>query len=142
MRSICVLAVIGGLSVPLAMSAQEKQPKQDAVVQEIDIKGAKLKPVRGGLKAPTVIASADELAKAIEDAGAQDTIKKAVDFAKQKLLYFAWSGSGGDKLGFTVGKSDKAPEVAFQLTRGLTRDLRAHFKLYAVPKDATWRMDK
>ena len=82
------------------------------------------------------------LAKAVEDASAQDTIKKAVDFGKQKLLYFAWSGSGGDKLGFTVGKGDKAPEVTFRLTPGLTRDLRAHFKLYAVAKDATWRMDK
>ena len=35
----------------------------------------------------------------------------------------------------------KPPEVVFQYTRGLTRDLRAHYHLYAIPKDATIKVE-
>lgn len=136
--------VMFGLCWPLVLSAQDpaKQDKKDAEVKEIDLKGAKLKPVRGGLKDPTVITSAEELAKQFEDNALQGQILKQVDLAKQKLLYFAWSGSGGDKITFEVGKGDKAPEVIFRYKPGLTRDLRPHFHLFAVPKDATSRIDR
>ena len=55
-------------------------------------------------------------------------------------MFFAWAGSGRDKIDFKVEKGKKGPEVVFTYERGLTKDLRRHYHLYAVPKDATWRV--
>ncbi len=128
---------VAALLVPLAVVADEVKKDKEPVVREIDLKGVKLEAVRGRLDKPTVIANAEELGKTFADEELRTRLKKEVDFAKQQMLYFAWSGSGGDKLEPKVEEG----KVLFQYKPGLTRDLRPHFKLFVLPKDATWKID-
>jgi hypothetical protein len=88
--------------------------------------------MRGGKATePTAIKSADDLAKSPALKDSADAIKKEVDFDTQKLVFFAWSGSGGDKIA-----PDAKTAGTFTYTAGLTRDLRPHVHLFVVPKDA------
>lgn len=105
-------------------------------VKEIELTGFKpaARPMTAADK-PTEITSAEDLEKTIPQKDVVENVKKQVDFSKQKLLFFAWSGSGQDKI-----KPDdvKDGSVSFNYTRGLTRDLRPHFHLFVMPKDAKW----
>ncbi len=68
--------------------------------------------------------------------GTLETLEK-VDFEKQFLLVFAWQGSGGDTLQYSVAGS--FPEqISFFLKRGLTRDLRQHTHVYALRSNVRW----
>lgn len=101
-------------------------------VKEIPTKDLKIKfPERGKATEPSEIKTADELAKSEALKDAADAIKKQVNFEKEKLVFFAWGGSGGDKIA-----ADEKTAGTFNLTRGLTRDFRMHTKLFVVPKDA------
>jgi hypothetical protein len=111
----------------------------DSPVRAIEVKDLKLGKAEGSVMKPQIIASAEELAKAIPDEATLAKVKKEVDFGKQKLLFFAWSGSGGDKLGFS--SNDKGTEVTITYKGGLTRDLRPHYYLLVLPKDATYKID-
>jgi hypothetical protein len=81
---------------------------------------------------PTEIKTAEELAKTFPYDDVQAAIKKEVNFDKQKLVFFAWAGSGQDKIAGQMAKD----EAVFIYVRGLTRDLRSHYHLFPVPKDA------
>jgi hypothetical protein len=141
MRTRLIALALWGLVWPLVARADEPAKDAKQAVKEIDLKGLKRAPAEGGdVKKPTVITSAEELAKAFPEEELQGRIKKEVDFDKQRLLFFAWAGSGGDKLDFKVEDGKKGPEAVFTYRTGLTRDLRGHFHLYVLPKDATWRM--
>jgi hypothetical protein len=129
-----MVALVAGLATLTAYAGEEG-------VRAVDTKGLKLGDGKGKVSEPTVITSAAELAKAIADDEAQTKIKGQVDFAKEKLLFFKWSGSGGDKLGFKTNKGDKGLEVTILLKPGLTRDLRQHHQLFVLPKDATWKFE-
>jgi hypothetical protein len=125
------------------MTSGDEPAKKDAkeAVKEIDLKGLRQSPAEGGdVKKPALITSAEELTKAFPEEELQGRIKKEVNFDKQRLLFFAWASSGGDKLDFKVEEDKKGPEVVFSYRGGLTKDLRGHFHLYVIPKDATWRM--
>ncbi len=107
-------------------------------VKEIAIKAFKAKlPAMPSADKPTEIKSVEELEKIFPAKDDADALKKEVDFAKQKLMLFAWSGSGGD----TIFSSADKDEVTFLLRRGLTRDLRAHQQLFAIPKDAKFKFE-
>jgi hypothetical protein len=125
---LSVLALTAGLFAA--------DPKE-APVRALDVK------VEGSAKGratePVVIRSADELAKAITDEAAVAAIKKAVDFEKEQIVYFAWSGSGQDKITF-ASLDGAAPLVTFTYTPGRTRDFRPHTKLFALPKAATCKV--
>ncbi len=121
------------LILPLALVAGEA-----GKLREIDIKGVKLGMSRGKVTEPTVIANAEDLAKSPILGAIEEKVKKEVDFTKEKLVLFAWAGSGGDKL--SAALKDKT--VTFTHTPGLTRDLRAHAHLFAVPKDAEVKVEK
>jgi hypothetical protein len=87
---------------------------------------------------PVVIASVDDLAKSklfADDAG-RDALAKQIDFTKQKLVLFVWSGSGGDKITAAgVRREGAASTAIFTYTRGETDDLRDHAVAFAIPKD-------
>lgn len=117
-------------------SAQED--KKDAAVRVIDIQGLVKGAQRGKVTAPTVIANEDELKTVFKDSS--EAVAKKVNFKSEKLLFFSWGGSGQDKLTFAVDKGEKGPLVLFHYKAGLTRDLRPHVHLFAIPKDATWRV--
>lgn len=81
--------------------------------------------------------------KSKEDAGkhfgqdALNVLVKQVDFQKQIVLVFAWQGSGGDKLIYTVAES--FPEqITFAMTPGLTDDLRMHTRVFALRSNVRW----
>ena len=124
MRKLLIGAVL--IAAPLAMAAGEP-----GKLRELDVKGLKIAFEKSRVNKPTLITTADELDKAIPDAGA---LKKQVDFTKDKLILFAWGGSGGDKL--TSRITDDGKTVVFTYKGGLTRDLRRHVRLFAIPKNA------
>ena len=123
-----------------ADEAKKDEPKKaEGGVREIDLKDVKLGEAKGKATEPTKITSEDELKKAVGEDAAKGM---KVDFKKEYLLFFQWAGSGGDKLSHASEMKDKKTTVTFTLTRGLTRDLRQHFHLFAVPADAEWAMAK
>jgi len=63
--------------------------------------------------------------------------KGKVDFAQQKLLIFAWRGSGRDRLSYAVAES-YPEQVFFTLRRGRTKDMRPHLHLYALRANVRW----
>jgi RNA polymerase sigma factor (sigma-70 family) len=113
------------------------KPTGDA--REIDLKGYMAEGPKGHVSKPTNITSAEELAKAFVDKEWQDRIIKQVDFAKEQLLLFAWQGSSGDQLSFKV-EVGKEMTVVFTYSPGVDQDLRPHFRLFAIPKNASWRV--
>lgn len=115
--------------------AQDPEPK-DIKARELKIKNLRIEGTEAGKVKPTKIANAEELAKAVSNKETQDAIKKEVDFTKEYVLLFTWGGSGGDKLDFKV----EGTEAVFSVKRGLTRDLRRHVKLYAIPAKMTHKM--
>jgi hypothetical protein len=132
MRTLLLIAA-GCLLVTAALTADEKK---DAV-RELTLKGVKV-PDKSTVDKPTVIASADDLTKAMLGEDATATIKKEVNFDKEQVLVFAWGGSGGDKLAASADKG----EVTFEFKRGLTRDFRQHVHAFVIPKDAKWKVAK
>ncbi len=129
MRSAILAAVF--LAAPV-LAAEDK-----LVVREIPTKDLKVAPVRGGKPTePATVATADELAKSPVVGGAADALAKQIDFTKEKLLVFAWAGSGQDKVAVTGETKDGKTVLTVAYTPGLTRDLRQHVKLFVVPKGA------
>jgi hypothetical protein len=133
LRTLALTATVA-VMIPLAAAADAA-----GKAREIDTTGLKLVPPPSGKATePAVVASAAELAKSPVLGGAADALGKQVDFAKEKLVVFAWAGSGQDKV--TAG-AVKDKTAAFTYTRGLTRDLRPHVKVFAIPKDATPKVE-
>jgi hypothetical protein len=87
---------------------------------------------------PVKVTDKEELAKAVPDKDAQAAIAKQVDFKKEYVLLFAWSGSSGDRLTMSAEKG----EVTFTFKHGLVSDFRPHAQLYALPAKMTYRMAK
>ena len=105
--------------------------------RELKVEKGTLPTAEGALADPKKITSKEELEKAVTDADAAAAIAKQVDFKNEVVLLFAWSGSGGDKLTMTEKKG-----AVFTLKRGLTRDLRMHTKVFALPKSLKYSMSK
>ncbi len=117
-----------------------KEPTLNEVVKEISLKGLRLP--RFVRQPPVKITTAEELAKAITDKEVQGQILKQVDFTTHYLVFFAWAGSGQDKLTFQVEGEKDHPVVVFNLSPGRTRDLRQHRHLYVITKKATWSTEE
>ena len=85
---------------------------------------------------PIVVKSKEDAAKHFGKEAVASLIK-AVDFKKQIVLIFAWRGSGGDQLNYTVAES--FPEqISFSRQFGRTRDLRSHTKVFALRSNVKW----
>ena len=138
MRACAIVAVLFAGSLALA-DDEKSAPK------EIPTKDLKLTfPDKGGkVTDPAIITTAEELTKNPVVGKADEDIKKKVDFAKEKLVVFTWSGSGQDKLAgeFKMAEKDKKTTAMFTLMPGLTRDLRQHIHLFVVPKDAEVKVE-
>jgi hypothetical protein len=125
-----VVAGLAGLWLGAVM-AEEKKDERPAV-RALDMKVQQ--PANGKATAPTVLATAAELNKALGDDAA--AVQKLVNFETEKVVYFAWSGSGQDRV-TPAAPTGKGREVTFNYTQGRTRDFRPHHWLFAVPRDAT-----
>jgi hypothetical protein len=131
------LALFALLLIAPVLVADDTEPKDRKVVaREIKVKG--LPSARGALGDPTRITSKEELEKVVADKAARAEILKQVDLRKEFLVLFGWSGSGQDKLELKMDK-DKA---MFTYTRGRTRDLRMHAKLFALPLKTEYKVAK
>lgn len=85
---------------------------------------------------PIVVKSKEDAAKHFSKEAVASLVK-AVDFKKQFVLVFAWRGSGGDQLNYTVAES--FPEqITFSRQFGRTRDLRPHVKVFALRSNVKW----
>jgi hypothetical protein len=138
---LLALMICGG-TISAASFADEKaaDEKKTAVIKELDAAGVPRVLERGDVNKPAAITTAQELARAIPVEEVQARLKKAVDFRKQQVLFFAWSGSGGDQLACSVEMRKNGPEVIFEYRRGLQKNLVPHVRLFAIPKDATWKV--
>lgn len=129
-------AVLCTFVVALALKSGQAQEAKKGTAREIAVPGFVGGEVKGKVGSPTKLASADDLAKALPTKEFQKKVAGEVDFKAEHVLYFAWGGSGGDKLAVATAKGDKGPVVTFTYMAGLTDDLRFHHKLFAVPNDA------
>ena len=134
MRTLIVTSLTVLFASVLAMADEKKA--SPVRVLDVKIDGE----VTNRFGSPVVIADLEQLAKAIKDEAAFAVIKKAVDFDKEQVVYFAWSGSGQDKLAFAAGTDKKGPDVIVTYTPGRTRDVRMHKMLFALPKDAKFKV--
>jgi hypothetical protein len=127
------------LGVGLVVGVRAAEPAKDDKQAVRELKDVQLKPTAKDVNKPTEVKTADEAAK-LFDKDTLEKVKKEVDFGKEKLLCFDWSGSGQDKLAFQVEKDKDAPLVVFTFTPGRTRDLRMHSHVFVLPADAKWRL--
>ena len=140
---ICWFLAVAALALPVASAEEANKKDKDAVVREIDLKGFTRARTRGVATKPTKITNAEELARAFPDSDEEwlDRIAKQVDFDKEELLFFAWTGSAGtDELSFKVEETKKGPVVVFIYKQGRGEDFpRPIFRLYALAKN--WRVE-
>ena len=138
-RLMCAAAVLIAFAVPAVPGAEKPDPGLRPLT---DVKLAQSEAV--GAPKPVEIASADELAKskAFADDASRDAAKKQVDFAKEKVVVFAWSGSGRDRLTPELKTDGKKTAVVFTYRAGETDDLRRHGAAFVVPKDAVIEVKK
>lgn len=124
---------------PCGVQADDPTKKPDQLVKELTAPRPNGIP-RGNPRTPIEITSADELAKAFTDKDAVAAIQKDVDFAKQKLVSFAWAGSGMDRIRAVIVEVKGVKEVAFLFRAGRTKDLRGHVHLFVVDRSVKWRV--
>jgi hypothetical protein len=134
-----------GTEMPTAGTAQHATPagKHHSEVREIHVKDLKRDDLQqdlthGGFDRPVVIEHGAGLAKVFKDEQVKHELDRKVDFGDQKLLVFAWSGSGGDKLDYALEKQ----EVVFHFKPGLTKDLRPHIVLFSLNDHVKYRVEK
>ena len=137
MRACTILLVF--VAGPVLVAADKPVPLVPLDLKDV----ATVQPKDGDVTKPTEIKTADELAKSpLFGAGAADKLKTKVDFTKEKLVVFTWSGSGRDSVAGATLTADKKLTAQFLYTPGATRDLRQHFKAFVVPKDAEVKAEK
>jgi RNA polymerase sigma factor (sigma-70 family) len=127
---------------PVDIRVEGSEPVRELVVpvREIDLTGFKGEQPKGSVYKPTEIANAKDLEQAIPNEDWRAKIAKQVDFAKEKLVFFAWSGQADDRLAFTTFKSG-GPVVVFRYLQVLgDKPDVAHYRLYALAKEASWRV--
>ena len=92
---------------------------------------------RGSVQKPETVDSARRLAELVPDEKQAKDLAKRIDWDKQRVLVFRWSGSGQDRLEFTSAGTSPA-KVEFVFRPGRTRDLRRHARLFVIARDAKW----
>ena len=82
------------------------------------------------LNAPIVLNSMEEALKHL-NRDSMERIADEVDFKTEKVVVFAWRGSGEDRLRGFMNEG-----ATFHYTPGMTEDLETHSAIYAMPADA------
>ena len=115
----------------------DDKPTKEAV-RTLELKGVRVVTPDFAEPKASEVTTDEELAKSplFPDADSRDAIKKQLNFAKEKLVVFGWSGSGGDKLTPELTTADKKTVAVFTYKAGVSDDVRRHTLVFAVPKDA------
>ena len=126
------------LGMATTMLAGEKAPvgpiKQLTLKQSQESFGKVM--AKSSRKKPLLIEDAATAAKYFSKEELK-ALTKEIDFKTQKLVVFAWKGSGGDKMTHNVMES--FPEqIRFHYKPGRTKDLRPHWHVYALRKNVTF----
>ena len=140
-KTIALLLVVAALALSVASADEPNRKDRDSVVREIDLQGFTRSRTSGVATKPTRITNAEELAKAFPDTDAEwlDRIARQVDFEKNELLFFTWTGSSTDNLSFKVEQTRTGPVVVFRFEPGRGEDMpHAQFCLYAIARN--WRI--
>lgn len=141
MRDLCAMALCGLLAFVAAADDKkgDETKKDEAGVRLIELKDVKPPMAKADAKVtvPTKIANQEELVKAFGEDGAK-AIK--VDFTKEYLLLFQWSGSGGDRIGSKTEMQDGKSNVMFTYTKGLTKDEKQHTAMFGMPAGSTYKV--
>jgi hypothetical protein len=139
---ICGLLAVSALALSSASAKEANKQDKEAVVRAIDLNQFTRTTTRGVAAKPTRITSAEELGKAFPDGDEEwfDRIASQVDFEKEEMLFFAWTGSATDNLSFKVEETKQGPVVVFSYQQGRGDDIpRPRFRLFAVAKN--WRVE-
>jgi hypothetical protein len=123
---------LAALSLPAVTLADDDPEPRARAVKPREIVAAGLPAGRGSVESPTSIPGEKHLAELVPDEGVRAAILKQVDFRKERLLLFSWTG-GDDRLTPVEGKPG---EATFEFVAGKARDLLTHAKLFAVPARA------
>src|SRR4051794_38996552 len=91
----CLFLAVAAVALSGANAGEAKKEGKDGLVREIDLGGFSRRSTTGVPTKPTRITNAEELAKAIPDSDKEwrDRVVKQVDFEKEELFFFAWTGS-------------------------------------------------
>jgi len=121
-------------------------PADKTSARRLDLTGIMRPGDRNAFGKPTRITDKEGLANAFPKSTWQDLIDKQVDFTKERLLLFAWSGSGGDRLSFKVNSGFKDGKeqtiVAFRYQPSDDKSDAEHLYLFAVPYAAVWSLTR
>jgi len=136
---IFILSAFLAFMSPLVAADEEK-----ALFQELkDLKVPALKLGEGSVVRPTQIMKRKDLKELLGKGKEMLQLRKTIDFEKQKVLVFRWSGSGQDSLTVKTEPNEKKPDqphFVFHYKRGLTKDLRPHAKVYLLPAKSMWKV--
>lgn len=86
---------------------------------------------------PTIITSAEEAASYFDEFGLA-TLDQRVDWSKQSVLVFAWTGAPDDRLQ-VMNKLDDKVDRLYLYTPGKTMGQRRHLEVYRVDHDMNWQ---
>jgi hypothetical protein len=78
-------------------------------------------------------------ARALEAAPAEEVAKK-VNFDKEYVLLFRWTGGATDKLTFEVTGEKNGRDVVFRFTPGKDKGKKTHTRLFAVAESVPYRL--
>jgi len=107
-------------------------------VRELSLKGVRVVAVEDfGFPKDIEIGTAGQLQDSplFEDAPSRDAIAKQVNFDREKLVVFAWTGSVNDRLTPEPISTKKKLTAVFVYTAGKTTARCRHALVFAVPKD-------
>ncbi len=111
-------------------------PGGKPLARAIDLDGYVPEKTDGVPTKPTRVTSADELAKAIPNKGLYGRILKQVDFDKEDLIVFAWTGSNTDQLSFQIEETTTGPVAVFTFAPGRGEDVpHPRCRAYAVARN-------
>jgi hypothetical protein len=131
MRSVLCAAVVAVVS---PVFAQDR-----AAVWQIDAKGLKVSTPSfdDTVTHQIVIRTADDLAAStvFRDDASREAILKQVDFAKEKVVVIAWTGSSSSAARAAVSRCGKRVAFAVVASNPALADLRPHAAVFVVPLD-------
>jgi hypothetical protein len=66
-----------------------------------------------------------------------DQIARQVHFTREYVLYLHWNGVADDELSFAT---EQGPHIVIRFTPGGAKNKEMHDHVFAVPKQATWKL--
>lgn len=86
---------------------------------------------------PLVITSAEEAVSYFDEFGL-DTIERRMDWSKQSILVFAWTGASDDRMQI-MNEPDDQVDRLFLYTPGMRQEQRRHLEVYRIDHDMNWQ---